>query len=67
MTAYIDFLFYQGTLSTCRAENDVDRSGTLDIADLMLLIDVLFFQGTLPACLQPTFVVGALGVQFPDF
>ncbi len=46
----LDYLFFQGSVSDCATENDVNKDTTVDISDLMLLLDYLFFEGPLPEC-----------------
>jgi hypothetical protein len=50
LSAMVDYLFFEGSISNCYGENDVDQSGTIDISDLQMLVDYLFFAGTLPNC-----------------
>jgi PKD repeat protein len=50
VTFLVDYLFASGSISSCREENDVDKSGSVDISDLTALVDYLFVGGTLPNC-----------------
>jgi hypothetical protein len=51
LTIMVEYLFSQGTLSQCPAENNVDNAGEVDISDLSLLVDFLFSDAQLPACI----------------
>jgi hypothetical protein len=52
LSAMVDFLFFNGTITQCTEEANVDASplGEVDIADLQKLIDFLFFGAQLPSC-----------------
>ncbi|MEW6049677.1 MAG: hypothetical protein AB1644_01235 [Candidatus Zixiibacteriota bacterium] len=50
LSALVDYLFLNGTISICDVENDIDKDGTTDISDLQSLIDFLFSGGSLTNC-----------------
>jgi hypothetical protein len=50
LSALADFLFNNGPISNCPAENNVDGVGSIDLSDLTVLGDFLFNGGTLIDC-----------------
>lgn len=43
-------IFFEGSITSCLKEADIDQSCAVDIADLQRLIDNIFFGVMLPEC-----------------
>ncbi|HVP07127.1 MAG TPA: dockerin type I domain-containing protein [Candidatus Acidoferrum sp.] len=50
ISAFIDYLFFSGPITTCTMAADVDGSGAVDVTDLQSLVDYLFFGGAIMDC-----------------